>query len=67
MLELYKCEGSRHIAKLTTGLINAPLIAKLLSELQRSRQAHPKQLVAATITGLENNRLAEFDDRWNLM
>ena len=40
------------IAKPTSWLSHAPKIAKRSSLLQRSRQVHPKKLVAAIITGL---------------
>ena len=42
------------IEKTTSRLSDAPVIAKRSSLLQRSRQVHPKKLVAALITGLKD-------------
>ena len=42
------------IAKPTTWLNHAPMIANMFGALQRSRQVHPKKLVAAIITGLKD-------------
>ena len=42
------------ISKSTTRFSNVPMISKRLSALQRSRQVHPKELVAAIFTGLKD-------------
>ena len=59
------------IAKLTTWLGNASMIAKRFSELPRSRQVRPKKRVDSNHQGsegaVENSRLTEFDNSWNLM
>ena len=59
------------IAKPTTWLSNAPMIAKRLSELQRSRQGSSKEARdrkhQRSERPVENNRMAEFDNSWHLM